>query len=100
MRWPWGDETLLDRELPLGRDSSPDWLMQKLAAQNFDNISRRHATLTPNTHQLQLVDLGSSNGTYLNGKRLSGNVAVEVPANSDIRFATTLTVQVFKKNPV
>ncbi len=37
-----------------------------------DRVSRRHATIhTQGLHELWLIDLGSRNGTYLNGRRVS-----------------------------
>lgn len=37
-----------------------------------DRVSRRHATIhTQGSHELWLIDLGSRNGTYLNGRRVS-----------------------------
>jgi PAS domain S-box-containing protein len=41
-----------------------------------EGVSRRHARLTRSTEgQYALVDLGSTNGTYLNGTRLAGSSA-------------------------
>lgn len=36
-------------------------------------VSRRHALITQHHNQVQIIDLGSKNGTYLNGFRLSPN---------------------------
>lgn len=42
----------------------------------FDaNVSRRHASLNPSPGGLQVVDLGSTNGTLLNGTRVSQALA-------------------------
>ncbi len=35
-----------------------------------EEISRRHAMVRPNAHGLQVEDLGSSNGTFINNKRV------------------------------
>jgi pSer/pThr/pTyr-binding forkhead associated (FHA) protein len=35
-----------------------------------EEISRRHALVKPNAYGLQIEDLGSSNGTYINNKRV------------------------------
>jgi pSer/pThr/pTyr-binding forkhead associated (FHA) protein len=37
-------------------------------------VSRRHATLRPAGDDLELEDLGSLNGTWVNGSRLTGTV--------------------------
>jgi serine/threonine-protein kinase len=39
-------------------------------------VSRRHARLTPTTAGVTVEDLGSANGTYANGERLSANGTV------------------------
>ena len=41
----------------------------------FDNgVSRLHAVIRHNEGNIVLVDLGSSNGTYVNGMRIMPNV--------------------------
>jgi len=56
-------------------------------------ISRRHAEFTWSAHLLLLTDLGSTNGTQLNGEPLKGDtprqpsVPVEVKAGDRIVFA-------------
>jgi len=52
-------------EIVIGRESAdivvPD-----------DTASRRHAAVRPTAEGLELVDLGSSNGTFVNGRRIEG----------------------------
>lgn len=62
-----GSETLAIAErrgLLLGRDASCDVVVKDTAA------SRRHASLEPDGTSWRLTDLGSANGTFLNGTRL------------------------------
>ena len=40
-------------------------------------VSRRHATITRKASGFVLADLGSTNGTYVNGRRLSGPIALK-----------------------
>src|ERR1700691_4910954 len=40
-------------------------------------VSRRHATITRKSAGFELADLGSTNGTFVNGRRLSGPVALK-----------------------
>ncbi len=39
-------------------------------------VSRRHAELTPDGDRWYLRDIASSNGTFLNGRRLEGRIAI------------------------
>jgi hypothetical protein len=51
----------------------------------LESISRLHARLTPAGDEVLLEDLGSSNGTWLNGKRITRAQAVH---GDEIRFDT------------
>jgi hypothetical protein len=64
-------------ELMLGRaDVRSEW-MPDLDMSSFDGaemgVSRRHAAIRRGENTLMLVDLGSVNGTHLNGQRLTPN---------------------------
>lgn len=50
-----------------------------------DGISRQHARLTPANDEVLLEDLGSANGTWLNGKRINHAQARD---GDEIRFDT------------
>ncbi|MCT1602236.1 ATP-binding cassette domain-containing protein [Kocuria sp. p3-SID1433] len=54
--------------LTIGRDPSADVLIDGLL------VSRRHAQLTRTERGAMLTDLGSTNGTWVNGQRISGTV--------------------------
>ena len=58
------------RELTLGR--SPECSLQLPAA----GASRRHASVVSHDGVVVLRDLGSTNGTFLNGERLSGDATL------------------------
>lgn len=49
-------------------------------------ISRRHAVIRREMDQLFLVDLGSRNGTFLNGKRLSPHEANKLHDGDEVRL--------------
>jgi ABC-type multidrug transport system ATPase subunit len=51
----------------LGRDKNCDLVLEN------PNVSRRHAQLTRNGGQVTIEDLGSSNGTFVQGKRITGS---------------------------
>lgn len=66
-------ESLSGQVITVGRDPS-----NSLSFDPFKDldVSTRHATLTQQGTQVLLQDLGSTNGTYLNGQKLSAAVAI------------------------
>lgn len=78
-----GSEHPVDGELILGREhGSADLVIPD------PGVSRRHARVLPDNGTLILEDLGSSNGTYLNGERISG--PVEVAAGDEVQLGDTV----------
>jgi hypothetical protein len=57
--------TIVGREAGLG-----------LSLTSESTVSRKHAELRLNGHELVVIDLGSSNGTYINGQRISAPTPV------------------------
>ncbi len=53
----------------------------------FVGVSKLHCVLQAQESTLSIADLGSSNGTYLNGQRV-GREFVNVPADSDIEIGS------------
>jgi pSer/pThr/pTyr-binding forkhead associated (FHA) protein len=51
-------------------------------------ISRRHAAVRPSAHDFEVEDLGSSNGTYVDGERISS--PTKVSGGAQIRIGSTL----------
>jgi len=81
----------LDRpEVVIGRDASADLVIPSPA------VSRRHARVTRQGDQHLLEDLGSSNGTFLNGQRLAQPAALA--PGDQIGLGQTLTL-VFEAPP-
>jgi hypothetical protein len=67
-----GDQHPVDSEVILGRErGSADLVIED------PGVSRRHARLIPEGGALVVEDLGSSNGTYVNGERISGPVQID-----------------------
>jgi len=58
-------------QLTIGRDSS------NAVAINDAEVSRRHSRLTFQGGKYVLEDLGSTNGTFVNGQRLAGPVVLK-----------------------
>jgi pSer/pThr/pTyr-binding forkhead associated (FHA) protein len=54
-------------------------------------VSRRHAELTPDDERWYLRDLESSNGTFVNGERVTGK-RVELSPGDQIRCGSTIMV--------
>lgn len=60
-----GEQWVIDRALTIGRDPSCDIVITDR------QISRQHARLSPQPLGIQIEDLGSKNGTYVNDQRLT-----------------------------
>ena len=62
-------ESIIGRRDPIS-NSAPEVDLTSFAAYRM-GISRRHAALRVVDHVVELLDLGSSNGTFVNGHRLN-----------------------------
>ncbi|MBR1514443.1 MAG: InlB B-repeat-containing protein [Bacteroidales bacterium] len=72
----------------IGREAGCDIVLND----NTDVISRRHAVLTvASSGKMTITDL-STNGTYINGQRISSNVAVPVSRKDSVSFAHVSTL--------
>jgi hypothetical protein len=82
-----GSEHPVDGELILGREhGSADLVIDD------PGVSRQHARVLPDNGSVIVEDLGSSNGTYVNGERIAG--PVELGAGDEVQVgATVLGVQ-------
>lgn len=58
-------EVTIDRELVMGRDTACDLVLDQGRA------SRKHARLSPGPDGIVVEDLGSTNGTFVNGQKIS-----------------------------
>lgn len=89
------------RALDARTDEAPEFRMLKSEAtigSGEDNhlvirrasVSRRHASIAFRKDHYEISDLGSTNGTFVNGRRVSGSVDVEV--GDEIRFGDALFI--------
>ena len=62
--------TLTDDTVTIGR------LSESTIPLNDQNVSRRHAEIRPNRQHFVVVDLGSTNGTMVNGVRIHGETVL------------------------
>jgi len=75
---------LIESEIVLGRDDSADITIPAQA------VSRRHAKLTRKGDAYEIEDLGSSNGTFVNGQKLSGSRSLK--SGDNIRLGQIITL--------
>jgi len=88
-----GSQTFLvtQNEVSIGRGGDDQWV--DLALYTTDQISREHLRLhrDPAAGAFTITDL-SRNGTWLNGRRLAGNVSVPLPDRAEISLAEAVTL--------
>jgi pSer/pThr/pTyr-binding forkhead associated (FHA) protein len=78
-----GSEHPVDGGLILGREQgSADVVLDD------PGVSRRHARVLPKNGGVIVEDLGSSNGTYVNGQRIAG--PVELGAGDEVQLGATV----------
>ncbi len=66
-------------------DYKPDLDMTSWGARD-QGVSRRHAALVMFNNALHVIDLGSVNGTHVNGSRLVPHTPYPVHAGDELRF--------------
>ncbi len=89
-------------EFTLGRISEGQPIMPDVDLSPYQaytrGVSRLHAVLKREASHVFLMDLGSSNGTYVNGKRLTPNVDHAL-SNGDVVALGKLKIQILIKAP-
>jgi hypothetical protein len=81
---PLIDEAVIGRRDP-STQASPELDLTPYGAYQL-GISRRHASIERRDNVPVLVDLGSRNGTFLNGHRLEANQVVPIHQGDEIRL--------------
>lgn len=107
----WGSLHLLDtgqvlplsnrNEFTMGRVSEGQPIMPDIDLSPYQayaaGVSRLHAVIKRDGARIIFIDLGSANGTYINGKRLVPNVE-QVLSHGDVVALGKLKLQVLIKN--
>ena len=96
LKWPWGEQ-VLEADLRIGREApAPEELIQQINRLNLSNISRAHADIlyNPGTNEVFVLDLNSTNGTFVNDVRIPSHIKTKLTPGATIRFAANLTVTV------
>jgi hypothetical protein len=107
----WGSLHLLDtgqvlplstrNEFTMGRISEGQPIMPDIDLSPYQayaaGVSRLHAVIKRDGSRIVFIDLGSANGTYINGKRLTPNVE-QVLNHGDIIALGKLKLQILVKN--
>ena len=86
-------EFLLDKDtILLGRRSPVDGIFPEVDLTDFDTdsyISRRHGRITRKEEGFVYEDLGSSNGSWVNGNKLAPNIQHPLVEGSSLRLGKT-----------
>ncbi|RMG15295.1 MAG: FHA domain-containing protein [Planctomycetota bacterium] len=80
---------LPEGEVRVGRVSDADVRVE------HKSVSKAHARFHVRAGAIELVDLDSTNGTYLNGRRLAPREAVRVRPDDTVRFGLATGFYVF-----
>ena len=79
----------------VGRSSENSWQLLD------PSVSRRHVSITADHKgEVWITDLGSTNGTFLNGNRIVGHVANRLKDGDRIQFGAAVIVKFVRLDPV
>lgn len=93
---PVASQTVLGRA-SLDRSRNPDVDLTRFNA--FGNgVSSQHAALQREANRLMLVDMASTNGTYLNGRRLAPYQAVALHDGDEVRLGALIISVYFESS--
>lgn len=91
LEWPWADSPVTG-QLAIGREESFSPIAQYLDP--YDNVSRQHAEVVVREGTVTVRDLGSMNGTFVNGNRIAGFDRVPLESGDELQFGRDLTARV------
>ncbi len=89
-----GNESLINKDIVLlGRESVPDSIFPEIDLTPDDPegyVSRRHAQIQRQDKQYTIIDLNSTNGTFVNNKRLAKDTPHPLTSGDEIRVGKTV----------
>jgi hypothetical protein len=91
LSFPWAQIEIED-ELRLGRLPAFSCLADRLAV--YGDISGKHAVIRVSELDVVIIDVGSSNGTFVNDRRVPEYQEIHIENDDTIRFANSLIVKV------
>ena len=94
VRWHWTEDVVVEGCLVVGREPPAPPALAARLERDYANVSRRHAELRVSEGALWIVDLGSTNGTFVNDTRLAPNQPVRLANGARLRFAASLVAHV------
>ena len=89
--FPWGSVPIVG-ELGIGREAGFSSVSQQLDA--YATVSRQHALVAVTADGWTVRDLGSTNGTYVNGARLAQGETRPIANGDQVGFSHGLQVEV------
>jgi len=90
-----GEFPLRSDVVRIGRADAEQNYRPDLDLGSDDAVSRRHAEIRRRGNQFFLVDLGSTNGTQLNGEFITPHVEVPLHNGSEIRLGAMTLLKVY-----
>ena len=91
LNFPWGT-VFVDEQLTVGRD--PDYSTIADDCEKYANVSLRHAEVRISTEGYLLTDIGSTNGTFVNGVRCTPKFPTLLENGMVLSFARDLRADV------
>lgn len=88
---PGSEYELIQNEITIGRDPNSDWTI------DITSVSRAHAKLTKSGSSYLIEDLGSSNGTFVNGSKLSGPYLLS--GGDEVKLGQSVIIKFVDKQP-
>ena len=91
-----------DKEFILGRETG-EGSEKVIDLSNLDGfamgVSRRHAMVRAVENSYKLIDLNSSNGTWLNGQILVPTIVNELPSGSNVQLGHLKLIVIYNSKP-